>query len=73
MTMSQKERQRCHLVKRVIGGRVASKEAGSMIGISCRPAKDESRKKTPGAKGVIHGNRGTVTQSPQLGSCRKDT
>jgi hypothetical protein len=33
--MSQKERQRSHLLKVVIGGRIPLKEASRVIGVSC--------------------------------------
>jgi len=59
IAMSQKERQRYHLLKMVIGGRVTLKETSSVIGISYRQAKRlKKRLKTLGAKGLIHGNRG---------------
>ena len=57
--MSQKERQRYHLLKMVIGGRVTLREAGSVIGVSYRQAKRLKKKlNTLGAKGLVHGNRG---------------
>jgi len=37
--MSQKERQRYHLLKMVIGGKITLKETGSLMGVSYRHAK----------------------------------
>jgi transposase len=57
--MSQRERQRYHLLKMVIGGRITLREASSVIGVSYRQAKRLKKKlKTLGAKGLVHGNRG---------------
>ena len=57
--MSQRERQRYHLLTMVIGGRITLKEAGRVMGVSCRQAKRLKKKlNTLGAKGLIHGNRG---------------
>ncbi len=36
--MSQKERQRYHLLKMVIGGKVTLKEATSVMEVICKPA-----------------------------------
>jgi len=59
LTMSQKERQRYHLLKMVIGGKITLKEASRVIGVSYRQAKRLKKKlNTLGAKGLIHGNRG---------------
>ena len=59
IAMSQKERQRYHLLTMVIGGRITLKEAGRVMGVSCRQAKRLKKKlNTVGAKGLIHGNRG---------------
>jgi transposase len=59
IAMSQRERQRYHLLKMVIGGKITLKETSSVIGISYRQAKRlKKRLKTLGAKGLIHGNRG---------------
>jgi hypothetical protein len=53
----RKERQRYHLMKMVIGGRITLKEASSVIGISYRQAKRLKKKpNTLGAKGLAHGN-----------------
>lgn len=57
--MSQKERQRYHLLKMVIGGKITLKEASRLIEVSYRQAKRLKKKlNTLGAKGLIHGNRG---------------
>jgi len=57
--MSQRERQRYHLLKMVIGGRVTLKEASSVMGVSYRHAKRLKRKLfNEGARGLVHGNRG---------------
>jgi transposase len=57
--MSQKERQRYHLLKMVIGGKVTLKEATSVMEVSYRHAKRLKRKLlTEGARGLVHGNRG---------------
>ena len=59
IAMSQRERQRYHLLKMVIGAKITLKEASSMIGVSYRQAKRLKKKlKALGAKGLIHGNRG---------------
>lgn len=59
IAMSQKERQRYHLIKMVIGGRITLKEASRVIGVSYRQAKRLKKKlNTLGAKGLMHGNRG---------------
>jgi transposase len=59
IAMSQKERQRYHLLKMVIGGKSTLKETGSLMGVSYRQAKRLKKKLIiEGAKGLIHGNRG---------------
>ena len=59
IAMSQKERQRYHLLKMVIGGRSTLKEVSRLTGVSYRQAKRLKKKlNTLGAKGLIHGNRG---------------
>jgi len=59
IAMSQKERQRYHLLKMVISGNITLKETSSVIGVSYRQAKRLKKKlKTLGAKGLVHGNRG---------------
>jgi len=60
--MSQKERQRYHLLKMVIGDRTTLKEASRVMGISYRHTKRVKRKFiTEGARGLIHGNRGRAS------------
>ena len=57
--MSQKERQRYHLLKMVIGGKITLKETDNLMGVSYRQAKRLKKKFiSEGAKGLIHGNRG---------------
>ena len=57
--MSQKERQRYHLLKMVIGGKITLKETDNLMGVSYRQAKRLKKKLiSEGAKGLIHGNRG---------------
>ena len=57
--MSQKERQRYHLLKMVIGGKITLKETDTLMGVSYRQAKRLKKKLiSEGAKGLIHGNRG---------------
>ena len=57
--MSQKERQRYHLLKMVIGGKITLKETDSLMGVSYRQAKRLKKKLiSEGARGLIHGNRG---------------
>jgi transposase len=59
IAMSQKERQRYHLLEMVIGGRVTLKETSKLMGVSYRQAKRLKRRFiTEGAKSLIHGNRG---------------
>jgi len=59
LTMSQKERQRYHLLKMVVEGKTTLKHASSMMGVSYRHGKRLKRKlATEGARGLVHGNRG---------------
>jgi transposase len=59
IAMSQKERQRYHLLKMVIGGKITLKETDRLMGVSYRQAKRLKKKLiSEGAKGLIHGNRG---------------
>jgi len=59
IAMSQKERQRYHLLKMVIGGKITLKETGSLMRVSYRHAKRLKKKLiSEGARGLIHGNRG---------------
>jgi transposase len=60
--MSQKERQRYHLLKMVIGGKITLKETDNLMGVSYRQAKRLKKKLiSEGAKGLIHGNRGRLS------------
>ena len=62
VAMSQRERQRYHLLKMVIGGRTTLKEASRVMGVSYRQAKRLKKKlNTLGAKRLIHGNRGRAS------------
>jgi transposase len=57
--MSQKERQRYHLLKMVIDSTITLQQARSVMGVSYRHAKRLKRKLAPeGAGGLVHGNRG---------------
>ncbi len=58
IAMSQKERQRYHLLEMVIGGKITLKDAGKRMGVSYRHAKRLKKKLVAeGAKGLVHGNR----------------
>jgi transposase len=57
--MSQRERQRYHVLKMVLDGRITLREAGQAMGVCYRHAKRlKKRLVLHGAKGLIHGNRG---------------
>jgi transposase len=59
IAMSQRERQRYHLLKMVVESRITLKQASSVIGVSYRHAKRLKRKLiSEGARGLVHGNRG---------------
>ena len=59
IAMSQKDRQRYHLLKMVIEGKITLKDAGRVMGISYRHAKRLKRKLiSEGARGLVHGSRG---------------
>jgi len=59
VAMSQRERQRFHLLEMAIGGKITLKDAGERMGVSYRHAKRLKKKLvTEGAKGLVHGNRG---------------
>jgi len=59
IAMSQKERQRYHLLEMVIGGKITLKETDKQMGVSYRQAKRLKKKLiSEGAEGLIHGNRG---------------
>ena len=44
IAMSQKERQRYHLLKMVIGGKITLKETDNLMGVSYRQAKRLKKK-----------------------------
>jgi len=57
--MSQKERQRFHLLKMVLESKTTLKHASRMMRVSYRHGKRLKRKlATEGAGGLVHGNRG---------------
>jgi transposase len=57
--MSQRERQRYHLLKMVVEGNITLQDAGRLMAISYRHAKRLKRKLvSEGARGLVHGNRG---------------
>ena len=59
IAMSQKERQRYHLLKMVVESKITLKQASSVIGVSYRHGKRLKRKLiSEGARGLVHGNRG---------------
>jgi transposase len=59
IAMSQKERQRYHLLKMVLESKTTLKHASSVMGVSYRHARRLKKKlATEGARGLIHGNRG---------------
>ena len=59
IAMSQKERQRFHLLKMVLGSKITLKQASGVMGVSYRHAKRLKKKlATEGARGLVHGNRG---------------
>jgi transposase len=59
IAMSQKERQRYHLLKMVVEGNITLHDAGRLMAISYRHAKRLKRKLvSEGARGLVHGNRG---------------
>ena len=59
IAMSQRERQRYHLLEMAIGGKITLKDAGKRMGVSYRHAKRLKKKLvTEGVKGLVHGNRG---------------
>jgi transposase len=59
IAMSQKERQRYHLLKMVVEGNITLQDAGRLMAISYRHAKRLKRKLvSEGARGLVHGNRG---------------
>ena len=55
IAMSQKERQRYHLLKMVVGGKVTLKETNNLMGVSYRQAKRLKKKLiSEGARGLIY-------------------
>ena len=59
IAMSQKERQRYHLLKMVAEDALTLQQAKSIMGVSYRHAKRLKRKLLrEGARGLVHGNRG---------------
>jgi len=57
--MSQRERQRYHLLKMVLERTITLKQASSLMGVSYRHGKRLKKKlATQGARGLVHGNRG---------------
>ena len=55
IAMSQKDRQRYHLLKMVLGSNITLKHASNMMGVSYRHAKRLKRKlATEGARGLVH-------------------
>jgi transposase len=59
IAMSQKERQRYHLLKMVVEGNITLQDAGRLMAISYRHAKRLKRKLvSEGARGLVYGNRG---------------
>jgi len=59
IAMSQKERQRYHLLKMVVESTITLKQASQMMGVSYRHGKRlRGKLDTLGAEGRIHGNRG---------------
>ena len=59
--MSQKERQRYHLLQMVLDGKSNLRDAGKRMGVSYQHAKrHKERLITEGAKGLVHRNRDRV-------------
>jgi transposase len=57
--MSQRERQRYHLLKMVLERKTTLQDASRLMGVSYRHAKRLKRKlMSEGARGLVHGNRG---------------
>jgi transposase len=57
--MSQRELQRYHVVSKTIEGRMSTKEAAEMLGLSQRQVfRQKAKIKASGPQGIIHGNRG---------------
>ena len=61
LNISQKERQRHHLLHMVLDGKSTLKDAGKRMGVSYRHEKRlKKRFITEGAKGLVHRNRGRL-------------
>jgi transposase len=59
IAMSQKERQRYHLLRMVVESKLTLQQASGLMRVSYRHAKRLKRKlATEGAGGLVHGNRG---------------
>ena len=59
IAMSQRERQRYHLLKMVLDSKITLAHASRVMEVSYRQAKRLKKKLvTEGAKGLVHGNRG---------------
>ena len=59
IAMSQKERQRFHLLKMALESKITLRQASRMMGVSYRHAKRlKKRLISEGARGLVHGNRG---------------
>jgi len=59
IAMSQRERQRYHLLKMVLDSKITLAHASRVMEVSYRQGKRLKKKlKTLGAKGLVHGNRG---------------
>jgi hypothetical protein len=58
IAMSQKERQRYHLLKMMVEGKATLQYASIVMGVSYRHGKRLKRKLViEGARGLVHGNR----------------
>ena len=70
--MSQKERQRYHLLKMVLESTITLKQASSVMGVTYRHAKRLKMKlATEGARGLVHGNRGRPSARALPPECTK--
>lgn len=64
ITMTNKELERYSVIKRLIKKDLKAKEAASQLRLSIRQTQRiKLRVKTKGAKGVIHGNRGHISNN----------
>lgn len=70
--MSQRERQRYHVLRTVMGGRMTLKEAGCIMGVSYRQARRLKRRlELHGAVGLMHGNRGRASPNAMKRAVRE--